>query len=84
MDVLGNLVFSFALSAPDHKELTMKTAVTILALTFFAIAPAAAKSAASAPGHHKGVHDASSNAPGHVKKRANKQSARSFSPGHNK
>ena len=60
----------------------MKTVVTFLLLTFFAIASAAAS---SVPGHHaKGVHGASHNAPGHVKKRVNAQSARQFSPGHNK
>ena len=63
----------------------MKTVVTILTLTFFAVAPAAAKSAASSPGHHaKGIHGASSYAPGHVKKRRGMQSARGVSPGHMK
>jgi hypothetical protein len=64
----------------------MKTVVTILTLTLFAIAPAAAESAKSvAPGHHaKGIHGASSNAPGHVKKHLHMQNARGVSPGHKK
>lgn len=61
----------------------MKTIVTILTLTLFTIAPAAAESIA--PGHHaKGIHGASSSAPGHVKKRLHMQSARGVAPGHNK
>jgi hypothetical protein len=45
-----------------------------------------AKSAKSvAPGHKaKGIHGASYNAPGHVKKRMHLQSARSVAPGHRK
>jgi len=83
--ILGNLVFCFALSAPGPKEATMKTLITILTLTLFTIAPAAAESAKSfAPGHHKSVHGASYNAPGHVKKRLHMQSARGIAPGHKK
>src|SRR5205823_3452969 len=83
--ILGNLVFFFALSAPGPKEATMKTLITILTLTLFTIAPAAAESAKSfAPGHHKSVHGASYNAPGHVKKRLHMQSARGIAPGHKK
>jgi Spy/CpxP family protein refolding chaperone len=60
----------------------MRTVIAILALTILAVAPA---TASSVPGHHaKGVHGASSYAPGHVKKRAGYQSARSFSHGHSK
>ena len=62
----------------------MKTAMTILAVAFLAVTPAAAKSAKSfAPGQHaNGVHGASNNAPGHVKKRMHLQSARAVTPGH--
>jgi hypothetical protein len=44
----------------------MKTIISILAVVFLAVTPAAAKSAKSfAPGHHsKGVHGASPFAPG--------------------
>ena len=64
----------------------MKTVVTILILTLFTVAPAAAESAKSfAPGHHaKGIHGASYNSPGHVKKRLHMQSARGVAPGHMK
>jgi hypothetical protein len=64
----------------------MKTLVAVLTLTFFAITSAAAESAKSvAPGHHaKGVHGASYNTPGHVKKRLHMQSARGVAPGHKK
>ena len=63
----------------------MKTIISIVAVAFLAVTPAAAKSAASfAPGHHaKGVHGASSFAPGHMK-RLHMQSARTFAPGHMK
>jgi hypothetical protein len=59
----------------------MKTVIAILAVAFLAVTPAAAKSAASiAPGHHvKGVHGASSFAPGHMK---HGHSARMVAPGH--
>jgi hypothetical protein len=62
----------------------MRTAMIILAVTFLAVAPAAAKSAKSfAPGHHaKGIHGASYNAPGHEKKRLHMRSARTVAPGH--
>ena len=62
----------------------MKTAFAILAVIFFAVAPAAAKSAKSiAPGHHaKGIHGASYYAPGHEKKRLHMQSSRAVAPGH--
>ena len=62
----------------------MRTTIAILALAFLAVAPAAAESAKSfAPGHHaKGIHGASYNAPGHVKKRLHMQSARKVAPGH--
>jgi hypothetical protein len=48
----------------------MKTIISILAVVFLAVTPAAAKSAKSfAPWHHsKGVHGASPFAPGHVKR----------------
>jgi hypothetical protein len=61
----------------------MKTIISILAVAFLAVTPAAAKSAKSfAPGHHvKGVHGVSSFAPGHVK-RLHMQSARMVAPGH--
>ena len=64
----------------------MKTVIAILTLTLFTVAPAAAESAKSlAPGQHaKGVHGASYNAPGHVKKRLHMQSARGVAPGHKK
>jgi hypothetical protein len=67
----------------------MKTTIAILAITFLAVTPAAAKSASSyAPGHHAhhatGVHGASYYAPGHVKKRKGLQSARTVAPGHKK
>jgi hypothetical protein len=66
----------------------MKTIISILAVAFLAVSPAAAKSAVSfAPGQHahhaKGVHGASSFAPGHMK-RLHMQSARTFAPGHMK
>jgi hypothetical protein len=62
----------------------MRTAIAIIAIAFLTVAPAAAKSAKSfAPGHHaKGIHGASFNAPGHVKKRMFLQSARTVAPGH--
>jgi hypothetical protein len=62
----------------------MKTAIAILTLAFLAVTPAAAKSAKSfAPGQHaNGIHGASNNAPGHVKKRMHLQSARTVAPGH--
>jgi hypothetical protein len=62
----------------------MRIVIALLAVTFFAVTPAAAKSAASfAPGHHaKGIHGASSFAPGHVKKHMFLQSARTVAPGH--
>jgi len=64
----------------------MRTIIAILALAFFAVGPASAESAKSfAPGHHaKGVHGASYNAPGHVRKRLHMQSARAVAPGHKK
>lgn len=64
----------------------MKTLVAILALAFFAIAPASAESAKSfAPGHHaRGIHGASAHAPGHMKKSLHMQSARGVAPGHMK
>jgi hypothetical protein len=59
----------------------MKTVIAILAVAFLAITPAAAKSVA--PGHHaKGVHGASSFAPGHVKRTHMQRSARMVAPGH--
>ena len=63
----------------------MKTVIAILAVAFLAITPAAAKSAKSfAPGQHaKGIHGASSFAPGHMK-RLHMQSAHAFAPGHMK
>jgi hypothetical protein len=63
----------------------MRTVITVLAIAFLAVTPAAAKSAKSfAPGQHaKGVHGASSFAPGHTK-RLHMQSARTFAPGHMK
>jgi hypothetical protein len=63
----------------------MKTVITVLAIAFLAVTPAAAKSAKSfAPGQHaKGAHGASSLAPGHMK-RLHMQSARTFAPGHMK
>ena len=63
----------------------MRIAIAILAVTFLAVTPAAAKSAKSfAPGHHhaKGIHGVSSFAPGHVKKHMFLQSARTVAPGH--
>jgi hypothetical protein len=64
----------------------MRTVIAILALAFFAVGPASAESAKSfAPGYHaKGVHGASYNAPGHVKKRLHMQSARAVASGHKK
>ena len=62
----------------------MKTIISILAVAFLAVTPAAAMSAKSfAPGHHhaKG-HGASSIAPGHMK--GLHMSARRFAPGHMK
>jgi hypothetical protein len=61
----------------------MKTLIAILAVGFLAVTPAAAKSAKSfAPGQHmKGVHGASSFAPGHTKG-LHMQSARTVAPGH--
>jgi hypothetical protein len=64
----------------------MKTIISILAVAFLAVTPAAAMSAKSfAPGRHhaKGVHGVSSFAPGH-EKRLHMQSARTFAPGHMK
>ena len=61
----------------------MKTIISILAVAFLAVTPAAANSAKLfAPGHHKGVHGVSSVAPGHVKPLH--MSARTFAPGHMK
>jgi len=62
----------------------MKTVIAILAVAFLAVTPAAAKSAKSfAPGNHaKGVHGASSFAPGHVKRLHMQRSARMVAPGH--
>jgi hypothetical protein len=62
----------------------MKIIISILAVAFLAVTPAAAMSAKSfAPGHHaKGVHGASSFAPGHMKRLH--MSARTFAPGHMK
>jgi hypothetical protein len=62
----------------------MKTLIAILAVAFLAVTPAAAKSAMSfAPGHHaKGVHGASSFAPGHMKGLHMHHSARTVAPGH--
>jgi hypothetical protein len=59
----------------------MKTIISILAVAFLAVTPAAAKSAKLfAPGQHaKGVHGASSFAPGHMK-RLHMQSARTSTP----
>jgi hypothetical protein len=62
----------------------MKTIISILAVAFLAVTPAAAKSAASfAPGQHahhaKG--GASSFAPGHMKGLHMHHSARMFAPG---
>ncbi len=63
----------------------MKSLITILAVAFLAVTPAAAKSAASfAPGHHT-LHakgGASSLAPGHVKGLHMHHSARAVAPGH--
>ena len=60
----------------------MRTIVAIITLAFLAIGPAAA---GAVPGHHaKGIHGASSYAPGHVKKHHNMQSARGVAPGHQK
>jgi len=58
----------------------MKTIISILAVAFLAVTPAAAKSAASfAPGHHaKGAHGASLFTPGHMKG----LQARAVAPGH--
>ena len=62
----------------------MRTVFAILAVIFFAVAPAAAESAKSiAPGHHaKGIHGASSYAPGHEKKRLHMQSSRAVALGY--
>ena len=62
----------------------MRTAFTIITLTFLAVTSAPAESAKSfAPGHHaKGIHGASYYAPGHAKKRLHMQSARAVAPGH--
>ena len=63
----------------------MKTIISILAVAFLAVTPAAAMSARSfAPGHHhvKGIHGVSSIAPGHMK--GLHMSARTFAPGHRK
>jgi hypothetical protein len=62
----------------------MKTAITIIAITFLALTSVGAESAKSfAPGHHaKGIHGASYYAPGHAKKRLHMQSARAVAPGH--
>ena len=62
----------------------MKTAFAILAVIFFAVAPAAAESAKLIPpGHHaKEIHGASYYAPGHEKKRLHMQSSRAVAPGH--
>jgi hypothetical protein len=64
----------------------MRTVIAILTLAFLAVGPASAESAKSfAPGHHViGVHGASYNAPGHVKKRLHMHSARGVSHGHMK
>jgi hypothetical protein len=61
----------------------MKTIISILAVAFLAVTPAAAKSAKSfAPGQHpKGVHGASLIAPGHMKGLHMHHSARAFAPG---
>ena len=61
----------------------MKTIISILAVAFLAVTPAAAKSAKSfAPGQHvKGAHGASSFAPGHMKG-LHMHSARTVAPGH--
>jgi len=64
----------------------MKTIISILALAFLAVTPAAAMSAKSfAPGQHhaKGVQGGvSSFAPGHMKGLHMHHSARTFAPGH--
>jgi hypothetical protein len=63
----------------------MKTIISVLAVAFLAVTPAAATSAKSfAPGHHhvKGIHGVSSFAPGHEKRLH--MSARTFAPGHMK
>jgi hypothetical protein len=62
----------------------MKTIISVLAVAFLAVTPAAAKSAKSfAPGQHaKGAHGASSFAPGHVKRLHMQSSARMAAPGH--
>jgi hypothetical protein len=62
----------------------MRTAITIIAITFLALTSASAESAKSlVPGHHaKGIHGASYYAPGHAKKRLHMQSARAVAPGH--
>ena len=62
----------------------MKTIISIFAVAFLAVTPAAAMSAKSfAPGHAKGAHHgASSFAPGHMKGLHMHHSARTFAPGH--
>src|SRR5262249_13079606 len=63
----------------DQRRHQMKTIISILAVAFLAVTPAAAKSAASfAPGHHhvKGIHGVSSSAPGHLKRLHMQSSAR--------
>ncbi len=64
----------------------MRTAIAILAVTFLAVVPAAAKSAKLyAPGQHsKGIHGASNYAPGHEKKREHLKSARTVASGYKK
>jgi hypothetical protein len=55
----------------------MRTAIVFLAIAFLAVSPAAVSAKTVPPVHHsKGIHGASSYAPGHVKKRKNLQSAR--------
>jgi hypothetical protein len=62
----------------------MKTIISILAVAFLAVTPAAATSAKFfAPGQHaKGAHGASSFAPGHMKGLHMHHSAPMFAPGH--
>ncbi len=62
----------------------MRTIIATITIALLAATSAAAESAKSfAPGHHaKGIHGASYNAPGHVKKRLHMQSARKVAPGH--
>jgi hypothetical protein len=83
---LGTFVFTSALSVKHRRRHNMKLAITIIAITFLALTSAFAESAkSSAPGHHaKGIHGASSYAPGHVKtkKHLHMQSARAVAPGH--